>query len=87
MNPGQGCCRVASCNAAQRLLLEQCVDEHKWYLSERAHCDVGWDAALDSFCEKYFNGFAAGFRACYCGLVCENRQNCELAKRYLPRGN
>ena len=66
----------------QAAILTRCVNEHKWYLSEKAHRDVGWDAALDSFCEKYFQGFAAGFRAAYCGLFCPNRGNCEIGSKY-----
>jgi hypothetical protein len=67
---------------AQAAILKRCVDEEKWIRSEEAHHDVGWDAALNSFCEKYFQGFAAGFRAAYCGLVCVNRANCIIGQKY-----
>ena len=66
----------------QARILNRCIEEHKWYLSEKAHHDVGWDAATNSFCEKYLQGFAAGFRACYCGLVCPNRGQCEIGQHY-----
>ena len=62
--------------------LKRCVEEHKWYLSERAHHDVGWEYAQQSFMEVYMQGFAAGFRVSYCGLVCPNRNCCSIGKRY-----
>ena len=62
--------------------LKRCIEEHKWYLSERAHHDVGWDEALQNFEQVYFQGFVAGFRVSYCGLVCPNRNFCSIGRRY-----
>lgn len=43
------------------------INDHKWYISEKAGCDVGWEpAVLDWFLKygpKYLNG---GNRFCHC---------------------
>ena len=62
--------------------LQRAINEHKWYLSERAHHDVGFEEAKRNFEQVYFQGFAAGFRVSYCGLVCPNRNFCIIGKRY-----
>ena len=69
-------------NHYQSAQLKRCIEEHKWYLSEKAHCDVGWEQAQQSFLKIYFQGFAAGFRVSYCGLVCPNRNFCIIGQRY-----
>ena len=69
----------------QAQVIQKSIEEDKWYLSEQAGHDVGWQAAEEHFIKTYLNGFAAGFRASYCGFVCYHRHNCLLAKKYLCR--
>lgn len=68
----------------QAQVLKKSIEEHKWYLSEKAGHDVGLEIAQEHFFKTYLNGFAAGFRASYCGFVCLKRHTCRIAQRYLP---
>lgn len=73
----------------QAELIKKCIEEDKWYLSEQESkklghpVDVGWAAAEQHFYQTYLNGFAAGFRASFCGFVCPVRKRCNLAKKYI----
>ena len=67
---------------SQAEYLRKCIEEHKWYLSERAHKDVGWEVAQKDFLDVFFQGFTAGFRASYCGMVCKHRDNCVIGVKY-----
>ena len=67
----------------QAKTLEACINENKYYLSEKAKRDVGWQEAENHFLNTYFNGFTAGFRASFCGLVCPHRKNCLQARNYI----
>lgn len=67
----------------QAKTMQRSIEEDKWYMSEKEHRDVGWDAAEEHFVKTYFLGFAAGFRASYCALVCPNRKDCAQAQRWL----
>lgn len=67
----------------QAKVIKISINEDKWYLSERAGYDVGWEIATKHFIETYLMGFAAGFRASFCGMICEKRFNCTIAKKYL----
>ena len=66
---------------AQAHILQTCIEEDKWYLSEQEGHDVGWQVAEDHFFQTYFCGFAAGFRACYCSLTCPIRKDCSLSMK------
>jgi hypothetical protein len=66
----------------QAKIIHNAIDEDKWYLSEQEYHDVGWDVAEKHFLLTYFSGFAAGFRASYCSLVCPFRQDCLQAERW-----
>jgi len=57
------------------------IDEHKWYMSERAGFDVGYDAAEKDFRRRYLDRFAREFRLDYCLGVCPGRHCCDLAQR------
>jgi hypothetical protein len=63
-------------------VIRRCIEEDKWYLSEKAGRDVGWEAAYDHFMKTFVAGFAAGFRACYCGMICPMRQQCCTGQKY-----
>ena len=65
-------------NEKQDLISE--IEKDKWYLSEKAGYDVGWNTAKKHFVETYLNNWAEGYRKCYCSLVCENR--CEEYKKW-----
>jgi hypothetical protein len=67
----------------QASVIQKSIEEDKWYLSERAGHDVGWDVAKDHFFNTYSMGFAAGFRSSFCGLVCPKRFHCSIAAKYL----
>lgn len=60
----------------QAQIMKTCIEEDKWFLSEKCNPphDVGWEAAQEHFAKTHANGFATGFRACYCALVCPNRK-------------
>jgi hypothetical protein len=61
--------------AYERLQLDRAITEHKWYLSERAGYDVGYQAAEQSFAENYLLEFAYAFRAKYCEQ-CQSPTRC-----------
>jgi hypothetical protein len=75
-------CRNPDFIAQQAELVRKCIMEHKWYLSEKAGHDVGWTYAEHHFVRTYLPGFAVGFRATFCGLVCFRRAICPLNHRY-----
>lgn len=68
----------------QSQVLRKSIEEDKWYLSEQEGRDVGWDAAEQHFISTYFCGFAAGFKAAFCSMICPNRKNCQQAQQWLP---
>lgn len=65
----------------QQQTLCRAIDENKWYLSERAGCDVGHDAAVDDFCGRHLDAFAQLFRVSYCRRECVERESCGLVGR------
>ena len=67
----------------QSMCLRRCIEQHKWFLSEKAKHDVGWDAAQADFIQKFLPGFAAGFRASFCGLICQKRLFCAIGRKYV----
>jgi hypothetical protein len=71
----------------QSELLKRCIEEEKWFLSEKAGFDVGFEAAEKSFILKYFKGFAATWRVIYCGLVCPLRHECIIGNKYCEKNN
>jgi hypothetical protein len=65
--------------AEQERGLRKAIDEDKWYLSERAGRDVGFDAAEEDFCQYHLDRFARVFRIEFCRNRCPERDKCELA--------
>jgi hypothetical protein len=63
-------------------LLKKCIEEHKYYLSEKIGVDVGWDFAEQDFLFKYGKGFFIAWRAMYCSLACPFREDCTIGKHY-----
>ena len=66
--------------AEQHVGLKKAIDEDKWYLSERAGFDVGFEAAERNFCKHHLDRFAQAFRVDFCHNRCPERHHCELAK-------
>ena len=65
----------------QERRLREAIDENKWYMSERAGYDVGFEAAEYDFYVHHLHRFAHEFRVQYCGSRCPGRWECELAAR------
>lgn len=59
--------------------LQHCIDENKWYLSEKAGRDVGPAVAEKDFVERHLDRVAADFRERYCRERCSGRQQCSLS--------
>jgi hypothetical protein len=66
--------------AEQQQGFSEALDEEKWYLSERAGCDVGFEVAINSFLENHVDRFAHDFRLTFCRQNCPERENCRLAE-------
>ncbi|MCF7854821.1 MAG: DUF4032 domain-containing protein [Candidatus Pacebacteria bacterium] len=65
--------------AEQKRHFCEAVEEEKWYLSERAGTDVGFEEAMNSFLEHHVDDFAHTFRVRFCREQCPYRETCELA--------
>jgi len=65
----------------QERRLREAIDENKWYMSERAGYDVGYEAAEYDFAIHHLDRFAHEFRVEFCGARCPARWNCELGRR------
>ncbi|MCK5805435.1 MAG: hypothetical protein KAI66_21570 [Lentisphaeria bacterium] len=50
--------------------LREAIDENKWYMSERAGHDVGWEAAERDFNIHHLNRVGNEFRIAYCTVEC-----------------
>jgi len=61
--------------ASERLQLCKAISEHKWYLSEQAGYDVGYQFAEQNFIENILPTFANDFRARYCNNCPEQTQH------------
>ena len=60
-------------------LLRRCIDENKWYLSQKAGFDVGRPVAEADFVRNHANRVAADFRREFCQTRCTGRELCRLA--------
>jgi len=65
---------------AQREHLRRAIEEHKWYLSERAGYDVGWEAAKNDFYRTHLDRVAQEFRVRYCRAYCVLKSDCSLVR-------
>jgi hypothetical protein len=59
--------------------IRRCIDENKWYLSEVAGRDVGYEVAEAHFVDNHLNRVAAEFRRDYCVTRCAGRDHCTMA--------
>ena len=50
----------------QKAELQEALDKHKWYESERAGCDIGCKCAQLNFIEKIMPGWGKSFRDRFC---------------------
>ena len=59
----------------ERKSLQDEIEKDKWYLSEKAGYDVGYEFAKNHFMSNlfYLNAWAEGYKTCYCILVCKNK--------------
>lgn len=70
-----------TCHELRRLLLEESndleeeINKHKWYLSERFRFDVGYDFAEKDFLANHLNSWAEGYKKCFCSCVC--KEDCQ----------
>lgn len=62
--------------AAHREWLLKAIEENKWYLSEQAGRDVGWDIARQHFYENYLDEVSSAFRRQYCAAACRQQGGC-----------
>jgi hypothetical protein len=62
-------------------IMKKSIDENKWYLSEKAMCDIGYSEAEKDFLEKYMELVAVRFRRKYCGEQCEDRHDCNWKEK------
>jgi hypothetical protein len=58
----------------------------KYYLSQEEGHDVGWARAERHYIDTHLEGWAKGFKDCYCSKVC-TEVNCEYHKRNKIRGD
>lgn len=65
--------------AEQERHLRAAIEEEKWYLSEQAGCDVGFEEAMTSFMQHHIDRFAHDFRVRFCRESCSERGQCPLA--------
>lgn len=77
--PNNVCVHLRDLMAAQRPALMKEIELNKYYLSQKAKQDVGWEAAQQDFIDHYLTTWAAGFKAAYCGCACSDRGQCSLA--------
>ena len=67
--------------AEQEGSLREAIDEDKWYLSEEAGYDVGYEVACENFMRHHLDRFAHEFRVRFCRNRCPSRTSCVLARR------
>jgi hypothetical protein len=64
---------------AQVERLRCCIDENKWYLSQKAGYDVGHGVAEVDFVHNHADRVAAEFRLDFCRWRCVRRAACRIA--------
>lgn len=65
----------------QAAALKTCIDEQKWFMSEKVGHDVGLEEATNKFFDTYFFGFSAGWRIAFC-FNCPNNKDCSVGSKY-----
>jgi len=74
-----------ACNHLKELLhiettaLRKEIETDKWIESERVGHDIGWARAERHYIDTHLEGWAKGFKDCYCLRVCQE-VNCEYRK-------
>jgi hypothetical protein len=64
----------------QRKLIEQSINENKYYMSEKENHDVGYTAAEQDFIDKHLSRVAKEFREFFCSRLCPDNKNCGWEK-------
>lgn len=72
----QNCDHLSEFMGEQKIRLGVAIDEDKWYLSERAHRDIGLEVAQKDFLDHYLGNWAKEFRENYCHNKCSERDKC-----------
>lgn len=83
--PIEHCMYLREMSEKQREDLISAIDVNKWYLSEKASRDVGFETAKEDFVQKYLREWAEKFRKEYCGSVCGYSKNCEVYQDFLGK--
>ena len=65
--------------------LREAVDQHKWYLSEIEHHDVGLSVAELDFLHNHVAECGATWRVIYCGSICKYKGECETGRLMVER--
>jgi len=74
-----------SCSQLQKLLkieikaLKKEIELNKYYLGEKLHRPVSNEEAEKDYLAHHLNGWASGFKSCYCNLVCEE-ESCKYRR-------
>jgi hypothetical protein len=67
----------------EREKLRKAIDLHKYYLSEKAPGDVGFQFAEQDFMKKYLQKWAIDSRNNYCESICEHSHECTIYQESL----
>ena len=62
---------------SQRKAFEKAAEENKYFLSEKAHNDVGREVALNDFLSNHFNQWSENFRTNFCNN-CSGKSVCKI---------
>lgn len=54
---------------------------HKYFMSKEAGHDVGIREAEADFVNNHLNDWAEGYKKCYCELVCQYRDECDIKQK------
>lgn len=73
----EGCTHTEEFLGLEREALKKAIDEHKWYLSEQAGYDIGYQFAQADFIQKYISIWGEIFRKKYCTRQCLDRDVCQ----------
>jgi hypothetical protein len=70
------CSKLKDLLAAEMELIKKHVDNHKWYNKIENYEDGVAD---------FVGKFGWIMRELYCGYACERREQCEIAKEFVPK--
>ena len=65
------CTHLAELVLKEKGDLQEEINRHKYFLSQRVGHDVGVTEATKDFLDHYLNAWAEGWKECYCNNVCK----------------